>query len=234
MIKRIKYLVAGTNEVSTEINEYAKQLPLLSVNTTCQGLEKVGELLKQEMYDILFLDASLEGFCNFNLSDNIHYHYEIIVISQSEKHALKAYELGAIDFLMRPFEPERFTRAFYKAVHVKVTKQSIALPEKLMIKSGRRMEIVPFESILYVEAYGMYCKIIQMDGKAVVVNALLTWIEKQLPTQTFMRIHRSYIVNAKKITGFDKRKIYLEEKGFEIGATYKSIFEPLFGILDKE
>ncbi|MFN8345188.1 MAG: LytTR family DNA-binding domain-containing protein [Spirosomataceae bacterium] len=234
MIKRINYLVAGTNEVVEKVTEYAKQLPLSTTFRVCQEVETVVELLKQDLFDILFLDASLEGFAHFSLPPNTHFHFEVVVISPNEQYALKAYEIGAIDFLLHPFSQEQFSKAFYKATRVKVTKQSISLPEKLIIKSGRRMEIVPFDTIMYIEAYGMYSKIIQQDGKVVVVNAILAWVEKQLPTQTFMRIHRSYIVNAKKITGFDKRKIYLNDRGFEVGATYKSMFEPLFNILDTE
>lgn len=234
MIKRINYLLVANNEVIEQVTEYVKQLPFISSPSTCTDFAEAVKLIKQETFDVIVLDASLEGFNEFTLPANIHFPFEVIIICQDGNYALKAYELGAVDYIIKPFGWTRFSKAFYKALKVKVTKQSISLPEKLMIKSGRRMEIVPFDTILYVEAYGMYSKIIREDGRVVVVNAILAWVEKQLPTQTFMRIHRSYIVNAKKVTGFDKRKIYLDEKGFEVGATYKSMFEPLFSILDKE
>lgn len=234
MIKRINYLLVANHDVTEQVLDYVKQLPFISTPSTCADFRDAVKLLKQETFDVIILDASLEGFHDFTLPAHIHFPFEMIIICQDGSYALKAYELGAIDYIIKPFGWAQFSKAFYKALKVKVTKQSISLPEKLMIKSGRRMEIISFDTILYIEAYGMYSKIIQEDGKVIVVNAILAWVEKQLPTQTFMRIHRSYIVNAKKITGFDKRKIYLDEKSFEVGATYKAMFEPLFSILDKE
>lgn len=234
MIKRINYLLVADNEVTAQVIEYVRQFPFTSTPFTCSDFGEAVKLVNQETFDVILLDASLEGFNNFTLPVNLQFPSELIIICQDGNCALKAYELGAVDYIIKPFSRPRFSKAFCKALKINVTNQSVSLPEKLMIKSGRRIEIVPFDTILYIEAYGMYSKIIREGGKVIVVNAILAWVEKQLPAQAFMRIHRSYIVNIKKITGFDKRKIYLDEKCFEIGATYKSMFESLFSLLDKD
>ncbi|WP_428658311.1 LytR/AlgR family response regulator transcription factor [Runella sp.] len=234
MIKKINYLVVSTGNVSKQVIDYVSELPFFSTPTTCRSFGEIGELVKNTQFDVVILDASLEGFKELIFPFNNGYLFEIIVISSDERDALKAFELGATGYLLKPLNAERFSAVYYKAIKANIAKNSISLEHKLIIKSGRRMEIVAFDRIIYIEAYGMYSKIFLEEGKVLVVNAILAGVEQQLPANRFVRIHRSYIVNSDKITGFDKRKIYLDEKAIEVGGAYRSNFKPLFTILDKE
>lgn len=232
MIKKINYLIVCAGEMSEQVIEYANQLPLVSVPMTCCTFGEAVELLKKNYFDVVVLDASLEGFNDFNFPFSEFCPFEVIVMAQDGKDALKAFALGAANYLLKPLNEEEFSKAYSKAVKAHVDKNSIGLEHKLIIKSGRRMEIVAFDRIVYIEAYGMYSKIFLEEGKVLVVNAILAGVEHQLPANRFVRIHRSYIVNSNKITGFDKRTIYLDDKAIEIGGAYKSKFKPLFNILD--
>lgn len=229
MRKQIKYLVVGSHELSEQITSFIDELPFFSIAINCLTFKEMTKLLKIHAMDVVLLDASLPHFTELGILSNMA---TIIVISDSDKDALKAFEIGATDYLIKPLNVTQFSKAFFRAIKANVTQHSIVFPSEILVKSGRRMEIVHFDTIQYIEAYGMYSKIFQGNGKVLIANSMLIYLEQQLPNKLFLRIHRSFVVNIQKITGFDKRKVYLENKEIELGGVYKAKFNSLFSFLD--
>ena len=232
-MESLKILLIGIDKLSSEVQAYTEKLPFLVTVATCNTIKEAHKLLQKADFNLLILYVDSHDLADYHLLSS-QITVPFIVVSPSKEFAADAYEAGAKDYLLTPFDYERFQKAMIRAADIKSTPKSISFQKKLVIKAGRRAEIIPFDQIQYVEAYGTFAKIHKTSGAVVTVSEMLGWVMGQLPESLFLRVHKSYIVNIEKITSFDKRVIYIDNKSFEIGVTYKSKLASMLSILDKE
>lgn len=189
------------------------------------GIKKINELKP----DLIFLDIQmpkLNGFEMLELLDNP----PVIIFTTAYDHfALKAFEANAADYLLKPYSKERFDEAIQKAFLPLRSKaeQSVLINkliaqndtkneylERIVIKDGPRINIVPIEDVKYLEAQDDYVMIYSSEGKFL-KQKTMKYFEEHLDPMDFVRIHRSYIASIKRI-----KKIELLEK-----ETYQVILE---------
>ncbi len=186
--------------------------------------------LTNESVDLIFLDIQMPGINGFEVIASLPKPRPyVIFVTAHDQYAIKAFEINAIDYLLKPFGDERFDQAVNKAIDVlkkdqlqrsrsldsliNLTKESIKGPTKilsgtneedtLIFKSDGQIHRVPFQEISHVEAFDYYIKI-HVGDKFFLIRETMKKMALRLPQEVFIRIHKSFIVNIKKVTQFGK------------------------------
>lgn len=208
----IKTVLIDDEPLSREIiKSYLKKFPSIEVVDECNdGFEGV-KSIQQHQPQLVFLDIQMPKINGFEMLELISPMPAIIFITAFDEFALKAFEANAIDYLLKPVAEDRFEKAVQKFLD-KVTPaetQTNSLLEKMaqtpaqnnrvVVKTGNKVKIIPIHEIQYLEADDDFVKIITAEG-TFLKNKTMTFYEQTLDAQQFVRIHRSYIVHISQIT----------------------------------
>ncbi|PZX60898.1 LytTR family two component transcriptional regulator [Hydrotalea sandarakina] len=198
------------------IKEYLQAYPSIEIVAECSDGFEAAKSIQQYQPNLLFLDIQMPKINGFELLELVETKASVIFTTAFDEYALKAFEQNAIDYLLKPFSKERFHKAIEKALHNSDYNNTTSLPENLfnttlpanriVVKDGSKIKIIPLSQIHFLEAADDYVKIITTEG-TFLKKKTMQHFEQMLPQQQFARIHRSYIVNLQFIT-----KIELLEK----------------------
>ena len=199
------------------VREYLQQYPQFEIVQECNdGFEGVKAITTHKP-DIIFLDIQMPKINGFEMLELIEQPPAVIFTTAFEEYAIKAFEAHAVDYLLKPFSKERFDKAIKKwlddrstekntqeatASLLETASQSPAQQNRIVLKDGGKVKIIPVNTIQYLEAADDYVKIITQEG-SFLKNKTMTYFEQLLEQQNFIRIHRSYIVNVQLITRID-------------------------------
>lgn len=148
------------------------------------------------------------------------------MVTASQQYAVEAFEYNVLDYLIKPLNDyPRFLKAVLKAKEAKESKQqSQSLqkhePAPLFVKVDSLLHNINLSSILWIEAYGDYVKI-NTDQKMLMILSTLKGIESRLPENQFIRVHRSFIVNIKRIDNIDPSNLQIGNKIIPVSATHR-------------
>jgi two-component system LytT family response regulator len=203
------------------IRHYLQHYPdILIVGEADNGFDAM-KLIKEQRPQLVFLDIQMPKLTGFELLELIDVMPEIIFSTAFDQYALRAFELNAVDYLLKPYSKERFDRAVQKAVAKihsgndslgswQALQQSLsASPDTLTrvaVKDRQQIHVIPIGDIAYIEADGDYVKLHTVSG-TFLKEKTMKYFEANLPPQQFIRIHRSFIVNVDEVA-----KIELFEK----------------------
>jgi two-component system, LytTR family, response regulator len=163
--------------------------------------------------DLLFLDIQLPKLTGFEILELIEHHPVIVFTTAYDQFALKAFEMNATDYLLKPFSADRFEVAVQKAMEKLKTKQAEPAEikklvetidektesiDRVVVKTGSKIKVIPAEKIIYIEAQDDYVMIYAEDSKHL-KEKTMKYFESHLDSSQFIRIHRSYIVNVNHI-----------------------------------
>ena len=176
--------------------------------------------------DLVFLDIQMPSVTGLALSKILPENVRIIFTTAFSEHALDAYELNAIDYLLKPFEESRFSKAVDKAVDFFRLKNQNENPADnfLFIRADYKLIKIPLAEILYIEGLGDYLKVHYGDNKLVVARMTMKNILAKLTPNEFLRVHRSYIVPFSKIETVRNKTIHIKEQEIPIGTSYEDEF----------
>ena len=174
--------------------------------------------------DLIFLDVEMPVINGFEFLDVLTNKPQIIFVTGKAEYAMKAFEYEATDYLKKPIEKERFNIAVEKALqkHLLNKDQNVKEGEYIFIKSNLKKRIVFIDDIKWIEALGDYVKVFTIDNNYVVLSTMKSF-EKELPEKQFLRVHKSYIVNLKKIERFDSKHIEIAGMNIPLSRTKKTI-----------
>ena len=162
----------------------------------------------------------------------------IIFTTAYSEYAIESYELDAVDYLLKPFEFERFLKSVIKAQELKKLKYEIpktqivktsSIDKKILIKNGTETHQVKVNDIRYIEGLGNYVNVYVNDAKIVTYKSLKDLLDL-LPEKEFIRIHKSYIVALRHIKSFEVHQVKIEGKTLPIGKIYRKEFLELLNI----
>lgn len=165
--------------------------------------------------DLLFLDIEMPILTGFDLLDDLENKPKIIFVTGKTKYAFKAFDYDAVDYLRKPLKRDRFNAAVEKALNQSAQANSEASVEDedyIFVKSNLKKRKIFLNNLKYVEALGDYVKLIMDNSDAVVVLATMKSFEAQLPSDRFLRVHKSYIVNLKKVERYNSRNIEIDNE----------------------
>ncbi len=191
-------------------------------------MEAFGILHQQEV-DLLFLDIRMPGITGLNFVKSLKNPPAVIFTTAYHEHAVEAFELEAVDYLLKPITLERFIKAVQKLMPKKDVVSIVKEPSVpyIFIKVDRKLIKLNYDDILYIEALGDYVKFIT-SANTFVSYMKVSALEKLLPENQFLRIHRSYIVSQQKISYLEGNFLRINEIELPIGQTFKDeLYEKL-------
>ena len=207
------------------------QLNLLGMFNNALAASK---FMEENPVDLIFLDIQMPGITGIEFARNISKRSLVIFTTAYSEYAVDSYEVDAIDYLIKPIDPERFHKAVNKAIAyhsllLKEEKENIEAgnTEYFFVKSERRYFKINYKDILFIEGLKDYV-IIQLDEQRVITRMNLKNIFDLLPKHDFLRVNKSYIVNTKHIDSFDNNDIFIKTHEIAIGNTYRDTFFEAF------
>ncbi|GJQ63084.1 MAG: DNA-binding response regulator [Melioribacteraceae bacterium] len=196
-------------------------------------LEKVGSFdsaidasaqLRKESVDIIFLDIEMPEMSGMDLIKVLKDKPQIILITSEQKYAVEAFEYEVTDYLLKPLTYARFLKAVEKAkekINSTAPVNTAPKDDSVFIKVDSRLVKLQKQDILYIEALRDYV-IVHTDSKKYTVFSTMKGIEKNLPSDEFIRVHRSYIIRLDKILDIEDNTLVIKNKVVPIGPSYKS------------
>jgi len=195
------------------IKEYLKAYPHIDIVQECDdGFEGI-KAIAEHQPDLIFLDIQMPKINGFEMLELIEHPPTVIFTTAFDEYALKAFETHAIDYLLKPFSKERFDKAIQK--YLEKHKNATSNPdlktmlektdlqpnqsERVVVKMGNKIRIIPIQDIYYFEADDDYVKIYTEEG-SFLKGKTMNYFESILDPTQFVRIHRSYIVQVAQIT----------------------------------
>jgi two-component system LytT family response regulator len=190
------------------IKEYLQAYPAIEVVEECSDGFAGIKAIQQHQPDLIFLDIQMPKINGFEMLELIDNPPIVIFTTAFEEYAIKAFDAHAADYLLKPFSKERFDKAIQKmtlqksnqAQMVAATALQSNMPaNRIVLKDNGKIKIIPLPQVQYLEAADDYVKIYTTEGNFL-KKQTMQYFEESLPNQEFIRIHRSYIVNAQLIT----------------------------------
>jgi len=212
------------------IKNLSSRIAFIELKACFTDAFKAIDFLQKEKADLLFLDIKMPDISGIDFIKAIHNPPMVIFTTAYSEHAVQSFELDAIDYLLKPFSQSRFLKACNKAYEQHKLKNNngnhLSVPPSVFIKSGHEQIRVLLDDILYVESSGNYMQFILKDQK--ILSRLTTSeAEELLPSASFIRIHRSYIVSKKHITKIEKNAVWIKQLFIPVGAGYAGNIENL-------
>lgn len=197
------------------VKEYLQKHTQLQLAEECSnGFEGV-KAVQQHQPDLIFLDIQMPKITGFEMLELIENPPHVIFTTAYDEFAMQAFEANAVDYLLKPFSQERFDKAISKWMEKNKTtdtkatenllKEAARHPqqnERIVVKTGSKIKIIPVQEIHYLEAADDYVKIITAEG-AFLKKQTMGYFEDVLDTSMFVRTHRSYMINVHEITRID-------------------------------
>ncbi len=221
----INYIIIDDEPIAHRIIEgYCANFSFLNkAGNFYNGFEAL-EFLRTSRVDLLFLDMNMPKLTGFELVKSLSKPPKVIVTSAHQEFALQGYELEVSDYLLKPFSLERFVKAINKITSQKGIESASVMssePARIFLKSDKKHIQVELEKIGYVEALGNYCKVFHQDGMIICPDKISD-LEAKLGKDLFIRVHKSYLVNAGKILSIEGNRIRIGDQEIPIGQTYKA------------
>lgn len=225
----IRTLLVDDEYPSLKILEnFTLKLSECEVVGKCSSATEAKEILEKQQVDLMFLDIQMPGMTGIEMLQKLLVKpVTIITTANHNNMALDAYNLDVVDYLVKPFSFERFNHAVERAkAHLNYNNagntEITEKPDYIMVKSDYKIVKIFFKEIKYIEGLGEYVKIILDKGNFVVTLEALKNLEKMLPQETFIRIHKSYILNTSLIRAISGNMVSLNDgTSLPIGKVYK-------------
>jgi DNA-binding LytR/AlgR family response regulator len=235
-MQKFSCLIVDDEPIAREIiRTYCGHLEHLVVAGMCGSALEAKSFLQLHKVDILFLDINMPLMDGISFLKTLRKQPEVIFTTAYREYAVDAFELSAVDYLLKPFSLERFIIAVDKAVEKLHPVQSFT-PERTekgedftFLKIGDRIFKILFEDLLYAEASGNNVRIVT-SGQTFSPNMTFTNLEELLPKATFLRVHRSFLINKSKISHIEGNRVFIDQAEIPIGSSYRERFMKEIGI----
>lgn len=235
MNDNLKCIVVDDEPLALELMAgYVVRTPFLELaGKYNSGVDALARIINNDI-DVVFLDIQMPELTGIELSKVIQGDKPKVVFTTAyENYALDGYKADALDYLVKPISYTEFLRAANKAIkwysHVNTPSVSEPTPESFFVKSSYKLVNVQTTSIKYIESVKDYLKIYTDSEEGEVLTLMnISTIEKYLPANTFVRVHRSFIVNINKIKVVERNRIVFGNVYIPISDTYKEQFYLIF------
>jgi two-component system, LytTR family, response regulator len=207
------------------VKEYLQNHPSITVMQECSdGFEGIKAIM-QHQPDVIFLDIQMPKINGFEMLELVEQPPAVIFATAFDEYAIKAFESHAVDYLLKPFSQERFDKAIERLMErdtatatsntrdlLDTAAQGPQQNQRIVVKTGNKIKIIPIDEVHYLEAADDYVKIHTKEG-SFLKNKTMGHFEKVLNPEQFVRTHRSYMVNVQLVTRIDpyEKESYLAQ-----------------------
>ncbi|NJN26237.1 MAG: response regulator transcription factor [Cyclobacteriaceae bacterium] len=210
------------------MQDYVSKVPHLELRGLCKNPLEAMAVLQSETIDIMFLDIQMPELTGVEFLRTLKTKPAIIFTTAYSEYALEGYQLDVTDYLVKPFPFERFAKAVNKAIEVIDLKNAAKThdlnkgkaSETILLHADHKIYKIRLDDINYIEGLKEYVSYFTRDKRIIVLQSLKT-IEETLPSDRFIRVHRSYIVPIDKIKTLDGNQVQIGDKFIPIGRSYK-------------
>ena len=215
-----------------QLATYIKKIPFLELVTECQSAIEAKEILNNENIDAIFCDINMPDLNGMDFVKSLSTPPLIVFTTAYSEYAVEGFKVDAVDYLLKPFGLDDFKRAANRLQErLEVRKQEPATTivssedDSIFVKTDYRVVKIAISDIRYIEGMSEYLKIhLESQPKPIVTLLSMKKMEEFLPSH-FMRIHRSYIINLKKIQEVNKNRVIMDSETYlPIGDNYKDAF----------
>jgi len=234
MAKILKALIVDDEELArSDLHALLLKIPSIEIVGEANSVKTAIEAIEKVSPDVIFLDIQFPRETGFDLLEKIDTKAKIIFVTAFDKYAIRAFEVNALDYLIKPVDPERLTLTIERlesnsdSTEKKLT--DFNYTDSIFIEHGNSFYFVKIDSIIMISAAAAYTEIITSKGLRVIAHKSMKEWEIRLPQNSFIRIHRSTIINIDYIEKMDKwfnysYRIYLKnnEKPISISRRYIS------------
>ncbi len=212
------------------LENHLEQLEHFEVAGSCSNAIKAAEFLRTNAVDLLFLDIKMPRISGLDFLKTLRNPPPVIITTAYREYALDGYDLDIVDYLLKPITFDRFFKAIdrYQRLYARLLAPVASSQEDVVqLKSGNKIYKLPATDILYMESLKDYVVVHGKEQK-ISIKCKISELETALSGKDFLRVHRSFIVNLRKITAFTPYDLELGAIEIPIGASYKEyVFKKL-------
>lgn len=230
-MSKIKCIIIEDEPLATKIlTDYISQVPFLELQTTFKDAILATDWLREQTTDLMFLDIHLPKLKGMAFLKTLINPPAVIITTAYHQYAVEGFDLNVKDYLLKPFEFERFLVAVNKVRTAEKEKkgsdESPEIKDHLFLTVQKKKVKILFSEITYIESQREYIKIV--TTKKEFISKMSTHeIEELLPSNLFKRIHRSFIVSLSKIESYTAEAVEVNGVSIPIGRGYKDVIENL-------
>lgn len=202
-----------SRNVLTDMIERHSSLRLLG---SFEKPEEAISFLATQSIDVLFLDIEMPLLSGFDVLDTLHKKPYVIITTSHQDYAYKGFEYDVDDFMLKPFTLKKFLETIHKIN----TLNSVEEMDHIFVKIDSKLEKILFREIRYIEALGDYAKIFT-ETEMLLARTTMKDLETKLTPSTFIRIHRSYIINIHKVITIEDNTVIIDKTILPIAKSYK-------------
>lgn len=229
-MKKLNCLLVDDEPPALEIlRNYIASTPGLTIAGECHHAIAAFDFLQNNSVDLIFLDVNMPKISGTDFLRALQHPPKVIFTTAYRDFAVDGYELGAVDYLLKPFSLDRFWKAIQRVGSVEgqndfVSSKTTPTTERfLYVRADRKMVKVFLGEVLFIESLKDYVKIVLSD-KQIITKQTITSIEEMLPEEQFVRIHRSFIVAESKVESYSQTSAFIGKHEIPIGPLYRQQF----------
>jgi len=220
------------------LEDNISKVPFLKLVAKCENAMEAINVLQKEHVDLIFLDIQMPGLTGLQFIQSLTQKPMIILITAYEKHALEAFNLDVIDYLVKPVSLDRFVRACNKAKDLyqlrmknkEAGETRTGKADYFFVNVDYSLLKVTFNDIRFIEGLKDYVKIhLKSTTKPIVTRMSMKSMEEELPTSSFFRVHKSFIVSRDHITAIRKNSIFIDTMEIPVSENYRDTLASLIG-----
>jgi len=234
-MRKIRCLIIDDEPLALDlIEDYVLKTPFLELVKKFSSPFQAIDALQSEKVDLIFLDIQMPGLTGIDFSKLIQHGPKVIFTTAYSQYALEGFKVDALDYLVKPFSYQEFLKAANKALTwfnlveqgVSKTVSEEVENKSIFVKSEYKLLKVELCNILYIEGLKDYVKIYLKDQNKPILSLMsLKILEEKLPSEQFMRVHRSFIVNLEQIVKIERNRIVFGSVYIPIADSYKDQFQ---------
>lgn len=223
-MKKIKCIIVDDEPLAISLlQSYVQKVPFLELVFSTENPIDALEFIQNNESNLVFLDIQMPEITGINFMKILGNKLKYILTTAYSEYALEGYEHNIVDYLLKPISFERFYKSVLKAEE-RFMGNEVHEESHFFVKSSGQQHRINFEDILYIESIKDYVNIKTFDQEYIILDTLKS-MEQQLPESSFIRIHKSFIINLNQIKSFDSKKVILfSDREIPIGESYKNNF----------
>lgn len=214
-----------------QVVDYIEKTPFLELAGKCESSLQAIEIIENVRVDLMYVDINMPDLNGLDFVKSLNNPPRVVFITAYSEYALEGFRVDAIDYLLKPIGYRDFLKSANKVktwfeAHQQKLDEVTSNIDFLFIKSGYKLLRIKFDEIKYIEGMSEYIKIHLTSSKPVMTLLSMKSVEEKLPSDQFMRVHRSYIVNLTKISVIERNRIIFDEKVYiPVSDQYKTGFQ---------
>jgi two-component system LytT family response regulator len=221
MSKVFKALIVDDERLArNELNRMLKDFSEIEVAAEASDIASAKQCIADVQPDVIFLDIQMPGESGFDLINSVPIDSQIIFVTAFDEYAIRAFEINALDYLLKPVNPKRLQEAVGRLNSTKDAGEGkmrkLDINDRLLLVLNNTMQFIKINTIIFINAAGDYTELKTTSGlKGITLKPIKEW-EYRLPENTFVRIHRSTIINMEFIDRFEEwfnnaYRVYLKQ-----------------------